>query len=91
MTKQKKYTTIVLIILLALAVLYIAYAQYSISKKDSGLEEKLQLVYKKGVVDGQKNALLALLKGINENGWVRITNNDTNQSLVLVPYIPKAE
>lgn len=84
--KKKNYTVLILSVLLAIAVLYIAFDQFS---RFQG--SRLQQAYSQGVIDGQENAFLAVVSEVQAKGYVQITDFRTNSSIILVPYQPTAQ
>lgn len=90
MLEKKKLnpTIIALIVLLALAVLYIAYGQYADYKlnKQTALQQQLNLAYQQGVADTQERTLLGVIDFVKQNGNIMITDRRTNQTMTLVPY-----
>ena len=84
--KKINYTVVVLAVLLAVAVLYIAVMQFN-----SYQNNRLVQAYQQGFVQSQEQTLIAVINEVASKGYVQITDFSSNQSVVLVPYQPPAE
>ena len=84
--KKINYTVVVLAVLLAVAVIYIAVIQFN-----SYQNNRLVQAYQQGFVQSQEQTLIAVINEVASKGYVQITDFSSNQSVVLVPYQPPAE
>lgn len=84
--KKTNYTVIVLGVLLVLAIIYIAYGQYTAHQNT-----KMAQAYQQGFIDAQENTLLAVVNEVATKGFIQITDFKSNASVVLVPYQPPTE
>jgi len=84
--KKVNYMIILLAVLLAAAVIYIALDKYADFRNT-----QLDSAYRQGQADAQERVLLAIINEVSTKGYVQITDFKANASLVLVPYTPQQQ